>query len=214
MWYTDLGNNNADASDGDQSDGPSNHEHQVAETFRRFQQFWFVPATNGGIGDRAQGKDLTLNESCDAPRDLRLTAHGHTDLVFLSTLISKAAPSSAGSDGSALREMERHYVETTQSEDKIKASQSAYELDELHILYDRLRTDSASRAAVGSLTKIELVWMLRSLAQDFGWRKYGIAETVEALKVESTPAQEGLDKERSSKAANMVFEPGKGQRRF
>lgn len=113
-----------------------------------------------------------------------------------------------------MREVERHYLETTHSEDKIKASKSAFELDELHLLYDRLRTDRTSLAAVGSLTKLELVWMLRSLAQDFGWRKYGIAETLEAMKVGSTPAQESIDEERNSKAANMVFEPGKGQRRF
>lgn len=214
MWYTDLGNNNAVASE-DGGSGDDLHGQQgKAGVFRRFHEFWFVTVANGGSGERVSGADLHLNELQDVPRGSRLTAHGHTDLVFLCCLVSKAACSSAVSTESLQREVKKHHDSTTLSEDKIRDSQSAFGLDELHLLHDRLAEDTRSQTSVRGLTQLELLWMLAAMAKDFGWREYEMAETTEALKVESTPSSDKLDDGRKQKASNMVLDPGKGQRKF
>lgn len=216
MWYTDLGNNNAGAQDEarENTSPPQTGDHVVGK-FRRYHGFWFVPSTNGGAGQRRAATDLNLSQFQDLPSKLKLTAHQHTDLVFLTSLASKAASSSTLNSGDSIsREIEKHYKSTTLAEQKIKASQSAFDLDELHRLGPQLQQDDATREAVGVLTRLELVWMLESLVEDFGWRQFGMAETVKALKVESTPADQSVDEERKEKATNMVFNPGQGQRKF
>lgn len=221
MWYTDLGNNNVGAQDGmDEHQTPSEGGRERARKFVRFHEFWFVPATNGGAGERTAAKELDLQRSQSLPHALRLTAHQHTDLVFLASLASKAASSSAlKSSDSIARENEKHHSSTTISEDKIKDSKSAFDANELQNLYAELQKDTRSQEAVGSLTKLELVWMLSSMVDDFGWRRFEMEETVQALKLESTPANQAVDKERKDKerkdkATNMVFNPAQGQRKF
>ncbi|SAM66704.1 uncharacterized protein UBRO_12723 [Ustilago bromivora] len=216
MWYTDLGNNNVGAEDGmDEHQTPSEGGRERARKFVRFHEFWFVPATNGGAGERTAAKELDLQRSQSLPHALRLTAHQHTDLVFLASLASKAASSSAlKSSDSIARENEKHHSSTTISEDKIKDSKSAFDANELQNLYAELQQDTRSQEAVGSLTKLELVWMLSSMVDDFGWRRFEMEETVQALKLESTPANRAVDKERKDKATNIVFNPGQGQRKF
>ena len=214
MWYTDLGNNNAGALEGLEEEEASKTEQGTAGKFRRFHEFWFVPSANGGVGERAIAQDLQLDKAHNVARDLKLTAHGHTDLVFLTALACKATSSKAVSSESVKQEVEKHHSSTTISEGKIKDSQSAFSLDELHFLYYHLSQHAATQTTVSTLTKLELIWMLDSLVQDFGWRKYGMAETVQALKLESTPAHKSVDEERKSKASNMVLNPGQGQRKF
>ncbi|KAJ1040582.1 hypothetical protein NDA10_001223 [Ustilago hordei] len=189
--------------------------HPAMEACLHLINFWFVPATNGGAGERTAAKELDLQRSQSLSHALRLTAHQHTDLVFLASLASKAASSSAlKSSDSIARENEKHHSSTTISEDKIKDSKSAFDANELQNLYAELQQDTRSQEAVGSLTKLELVWMLSSMVDDFGWSRFEMEETVQALKLESTPANQAVDKERKDKATNMVFNPAQGQRKF
>lgn len=213
MWYTDLGNNNAGTS----KDGEArevNGKEATADAFPRFHEFWFVPATNGGSGERKDAKDLHLESLDDLPQRLGLTAHGHTDLVFLTVLAEKAASLAAMGADSVKRNIEKHHSSTTASEDKIKNSQAAFSLDELQSLYEQLSSKPKSQSIVRGLTQLELLWMLGAMVGDFGWRQYSMADSLAALKVESTPANESLDDDRKSKASNMVFNPSQGQRTF
>ncbi|SNX82175.1 uncharacterized protein MEPE_00881 [Melanopsichium pennsylvanicum] len=214
MWYTDLGKFNTGALDKSSQYERREKEQGKAETFHRYHEFWFVNAANGGKGERTNAKDLDLNILEDIPRKVRLTAHEHTDLVFLSTLATKASSSSAISFESVQRDLEQHYRTTTLSEGKIQDSQSAFTQEELRGLYQTLSRDEHSSNIISDLTRFELIWMLASLIQDFGWRRYEMMDTMEALKVESTPAHEKVDEERKNKASNMVLDPGKGQRKF
>lgn len=208
MWYTDLGNNNAGAgSENKLADAEA--QDDIAHIFGRFHEFWFVSAANGGTGERQLAKGLNLDSSSDLPRQLYLTAHGHTDLVFLTMLAQKATSTKAHGVDLVKRKIEQHHSTTTLAEDKIKDSQSAFSLEELEGLYENVRSK-----AVASLMQLELVWMLAAMVQDFGWREYGMAETVEALKIESTRAHQSVDDDRKGKASNMVLNPGQGQRRF
>ncbi len=216
MWYTDLGNNNKGAVEGssNEKEEPSREGENVASKFLRFHQFWFVPSTNGGSGERASASGLNLTKADGLPRDLGLTAHQHTDLVFLAALVSKAKAKSSFTSDVIAQEVEKHYEATTLSADKIKDSKACFPVEEMQWLYKHLQQANDARETVADLTRLELVWMLSSLTKDFGWKKYGVAETMDALKLESTPAQASLDSDRKDKAANMVFEPGAGQRRF
>ncbi|EST09182.2 hypothetical protein PSEUBRA_001133 [Kalmanozyma brasiliensis GHG001] len=213
MWYTDLGNSNAGASGGERARS-SEESKGTADVFRRFHAFWLVPATNGGAGQREKGGTLDLESLNDLPRQVQLTAHGHIDLVFLTTLAQKAATSSAVGSDAVQRDIEKHHRSTTEAEDKIKASQSAFALDELQSLFEKLVDSESAQKAVRGVTQLELLWMLSAMVEDFGWRHYGMADAVEALKVESTPAHQSLDDDRKSKASNMVFNPSQGQRIF
>lgn len=214
MWYTDLGNNNAGALVGS-NDGEPTKTRDKAEVFRSFHEFWFVSAANGGGGgDRVEATDLNVAEIHGRPRDVRLTAHEHTDLVFLCSVLSQAGSPSATNLERVKREVEIHHSSTTLAEAKIKDSQSAFSLDELYLLCDRLAQDGTVQGAVRDWTQLELLWMLDSMQNKFGWRKYDLAETMEAFRVESTPAHESMDEERKSKASNMVLDPGQGQRKF
>ncbi|KAJ9478912.1 hypothetical protein PHBOTO_002434 [Pseudozyma hubeiensis] len=206
MWYTDLGNNNADK---DHEASSEERQSDEAPIFDRFRKFWFVPAANGGAGERIPAKSLSLQDCDSLPEHLKLTAHGHTDLVFLSTLSRKAASTKAVSGEFVAREMEKHHSTTTLAEDKIRDSQSAFSLDELKALYENV-----SPEAVGDVTQLELIWMLKAMVNDFGWRQLAMADAVQALKVESTPAHQKVDDDRKEKASNMVFNPGQGQRKF
>lgn len=214
MWYTDLGNNNAGCLSGDDRDEASQGEDRTAGPFRRFHQFWFVCSSNGGAGERVNGTSLNLAEARHTPRELRLTAHEHTDLVFLYTLATKSNLSSSASSEAVQKELLKHHTTTTESEGKIKDSKSSFDLDELRLLFDQLHGDESSRTSISDLTKLELIWLLASITEDFGWGSLGVAETVEAMKTESTPAHAKMIDERKQKATNMVFEPGAGQRRF
>lgn len=178
MRYTDLGNANAEAGNEDDR-GTEDAGPDRAPTFRRFHEFWFVPASNGGKGSRKNSKDRDLVACDDLPHSLQLTAHGHTDLVFLASLAVKAASSKAISDESVKDELEKHHSATTLAEDKIKLSRSAFGLDELQQLYDQLAQTRSSQDTVRGLTQLELVWMLGAMVQDFGWREYTMADTVE-----------------------------------
>lgn len=213
MWYTDLGNNNAGAS-GDKKAGSSEESKGTADVFRRFHEFWLVPATNGGAGERKDGGSLDVGSLDSLPQKGQLTAHGHTDLIFLTTLAQKAATSSAVGSDAVKRDIEKHHRSTTEAEDKIKASQSAFALDELQSLFEKLVKSESSQRIVRGVTQLELLWMLSAMVKDFGWRQYGMADAVEALKVESTPAHQSLDDDQKSKASNMVFNPSQGQRTF
>lgn len=206
MWYTDLGNNNAD---NDHEVSSEDRQPDEAPIFGRFRQFWFVPAADKGAGERSPAQNLNLYDSDSLPEHLKLTAHGHTDLVFLSTLSEKASSTKAVRGEFVAREMEKHHSTTTLAEDKIRDSQSAFTLDELKVLYESL-----SPEAVGNVTQLELIWMLEAMVNDFGWRRYGMADAVQALKFESTPAHQKVDDDRKEKASNMVFNPGQGQRKF
>ncbi|GAC98513.1 hypothetical protein PHSY_006107 [Pseudozyma hubeiensis SY62] len=206
MWYTDLGNSNV----GNSHEAPrGERQPDEAPIFGRFREFWFVPAANGGAGERSPGTDLDLHNSDRLPKDVKLTAHGHTDLIFLSTLSNRASSTKTVSGEFVAREMEKHHSTTTLAEDKIRDSQSAFSLDELEVLYE-----SVSPEAVGNVTQLELAWMLEAMVNDFGWRQYGMADAVQALKLESTPAHQKVDDDRKEKASNMVFNPGQGQRKF
>uniref|UniRef100_V5GTE0 Uncharacterized protein n=1 Tax=Kalmanozyma brasiliensis (strain GHG001) TaxID=1365824 RepID=V5GTE0_KALBG len=164
--------------------------------------------------NREKGGTLDLESLNDLPRQVQLTAHGHIDLVFLTTLAQKAATSSAVGSDAVQRDIEKHHRSTTEAEDKIKASQSAFALDELQSLFEKLVDSESAQKAVRGVTQLELLWMLSAMVEDFGWRHYGMADAVEALKVESTPAHQSLDDDRKSKASNMVFNPSQGQRIF
>lgn len=208
MWYADLGNNNSVAE---------NEENQLdiqgkltkAQNFRRFHQFWFVPAANGGAGERKSAKALNLQCLLELPRDLQLTAHGLTDLVFLTTLAGEAASAKVGGQTHVNRKMEKYYRETTLTEVKINNSQSAFSLDELQELFRKF-----SPAAVQGRVQFELVWLLKCMVEDFGWHEYSMVDTVNAFQVESTSARERVEDGRKSKASNMVFNPSQGQRKF
>ncbi|CBQ71250.1 conserved hypothetical protein [Sporisorium reilianum SRZ2] len=188
--------------------------HPAIEACLHLINFWFVPASNGGRGSTKDAESLILDACDDLPHNLQLTAHGHTDLVFLTSLAAKAASSNGNSDDWVKSEIERHHSTTTLAEDKIKLSQSAFDLDDLQLLYHRLAQTDSTQNTVRCLTQLELVWMLAAMAKDFGWREYTMADTVEALRVESTPAHQSSDETRKSKASNMVLNPGQGQRKF
>ncbi|SJX66273.1 uncharacterized protein SRS1_13613 [Sporisorium reilianum f. sp. reilianum] len=188
--------------------------HSAIEACLHLINFWFVPASNGGRGSKKDTESLNLDACDDLPHNLQLTAHGHTDLVFLTSLAAKAASSNGNSDDWIKGEIERHYSTTTLAEDKIKLSQSAFDLNDLLLLYHRLAQPDGIQNTVRCLTQLELVWMLGAMVEDFGWREYTMADTVEALRVESTPAHQSVDETRKNKASNMVLNPGQGQRKF
>ncbi|TKY85923.1 hypothetical protein EX895_004748 [Sporisorium graminicola] len=210
MWYTDLGNTNA----GSRSQADDNKKTDETPAFGRFHEFWFVPTCNGGRGSQKRADSLELASCNDLPNCLELTAHGHTDLVFLTSLAVKAASSNAVNDNSVTGEFAKHHADTTLAEDKIKLSQSAFGLQDLQLLYRLLTHSTSCRDTVRSLSQLELVWMIGAMVQDFGWRAYTIADTVDALKVESTPAYQSEGDARKAKASNMVLNPGQGQRKF
>lgn len=213
MWYTDLGNTNAGASS-DDNDEANESERGKTQTFRRFHEFWFVPAANGGKGSKKDAKSLDLDTCDDLPQRLQLTAHGHADLVFLASLVLKASSSKGINHDWAKGEIKKHHSATTLAENKIKLSQSTFDLDDLQLLYCQLAHSISSQSTVRCLTQLELIWLLGAMVQDFGWREYTTSDTVEALKVEFTPTYQRVDEARKSKASNMVLTPAQGQRKL
>jgi hypothetical protein len=207
MWYTDMGNNNRGALD---SLSSAADKESAPPKFVRFHQFWFLPSANGGAGERASAQSVVLDSPADTPRELSLTAHQHTDLVFLASL----SASSATKVESIQRNIQKHFRATTKAEDKIRESSSAFSFDELEYLRGRIDTQDLKRDLIGSLTKVELAWLLTRMVEDFGWRSHTAAEAVDALRLESTSAQAESGTERKGKATNMVLDPATGSRRF
>ncbi|SPO26004.1 uncharacterized protein UTRI_02278 [Ustilago trichophora] len=122
--------------------------HKLEGDFRN-AKMWYTDLGNNNAG----ALDANAMVQYRKARQAKLASSAdftHSDLVFLSSLASKATGSAAATPEPMRREVERHHSSTTLSEGKIKNSESAFSLEELGFVCDTCLTTMARGILCGA----------------------------------------------------------------
>ena len=153
------------------------------------------------------------SEECVEERVAPVTASQQTDLLAMWS--------------NPLLRAETHYQKTTASADKIMQDGAALTLEQLQQLasirdspHPNGLPPLPSAEDTYALTRLELLYMLMRLVQEFGWRAYDVAQSLEAYKEQAmrAPEEEKARAEQESakrkeQSSSMVLS-GEGIRNF